>query len=408
MRIEEWNEYIGSRFNSPLAAFSLDESHINFEDPPILYENSTLFTNCNRQHSNAINPSHLMTNLGFLYEIGSCLLKNLGRSKIFKHDIQFPFKQLFMHQCPNPVRSNWNWGKSSIEVIIAKLEESFLIKKNHSLNFQRGKESSEKEILCFEDLYLSSRTSHWIEGYDNSINFRRDMAYKTGEPAMAKEITERSLDFSSISMYQSYCNKNTSPPTNARIKLYQRTDNANPRTIINLNEVVSLLQKFTTIPIEIITTTEKMPIQEQIRIFNSFDILVTTHGSHMTNGIFTIHPYTKAIVEIVPFVYDNTFFRNYVNDLGFAEYIISSGHLTPKANNSQIHEKSFCAFLKYSDFENRKCKISKISDPPKASQEWLSCSASFHSRSCNTWVNTTLLEKHMNLLINGNLCKLIK
>jgi hypothetical protein len=315
-----------------------------------------------------------------------------------------------MHQCPSPDKSNWQWGKTMMDVIYSKLADAYIVKKNTTIIFRRGKESSDKEILCFNDLYLSSRQGHWLEGIDNIIHLRRDVALKTGEPSAALQISERSLDFTSLSMYQSYCTSGQEKPTNARIKLFQRTQSMTPRTILNTQEVVSLLQKYSTFPIEVVTATQDMTLKDQIRLFNSFDILVTTHGSHLANGIFTMHPYTKAVVELVPYVYDNTFFRNYIHDLGFAEYIVSSGHLTPSASPQLTGStnKTFCAFMKYSDFSSRKCKLNHIVNPHKSDQEWYTCAAAFHSRSCDTLVNITILEKHMDNLIHGSLCKLLK
>jgi capsular polysaccharide biosynthesis protein len=166
-------------------------------------------------------------------------------------------------------------------------------------------------------------------------------------------------------MYQTFCTPNFPKPTNAKIKLYQRTENLFPRTIVNIQEVVDLLQTFTSFPVEVVTTTEKMTIQEQIRIFNNFDILVTTHGSHLTNGLFTMHSYSKAIIEMVPFLYDNIFYKNYLNDLSFAEYVVSTGHLTPYPINNGGNKTGFCGFLKYSDFQTRNCKLSEVSNPPR-------------------------------------------
>lgn len=262
---DEWNEFIGSRFNSPMSAFTLDEAHFNIATPPTIYHNSTLYANCNRQHSMSFNPSHFMMNIGYLYEMGNCILKNLGRARVFKYDIQLPFKQLVMHQCPDPEKSRWHWGQTAMDVINEKLEEAFVIKKNHSITFRIGKESTDKQILCFDDIYLSARSSHWLEGYENSIGFRRAVAEKTGEPVDALKISERYLDFRSNSMYQSYCTPGSTKPTSAKIKLFQRTENLYPRTIVNANDVIALLQSFTTQPVEIITTTEKMTIAEQAR-----------------------------------------------------------------------------------------------------------------------------------------------
>jgi hypothetical protein len=404
LTIEEWNDYIGSRFNSPLSAFIMDESHFNNKKPPIRFLNSTLFANCTRQSTASFNPSHLLVSVGYLRELSSCLTRNLGRSRVFKNDVQLPFKQFFMHQCPSPEKSNWQWGRTMMELVYNELAVAYMVKKNSTMIFRRGKEASDTEVLCFDDLYLSSRQGHWIEGMETSIKFRQDVALKIGEPVAALELSERDLEFSSATMHQSYCTLGEEKPTSAKIKLFQRTESASPRTIVNINDVVTLLQKYTSIPVEVMTTTEKMSMKEQIKLFNSYDILITTHGSHMANGIFTMHPYTKAVVEIVPYVYDNIFFRSYVQDLGFSEYIISSGHLTPTPTVASGN-KTFCAFLKFSDFTTRQCKLTQISNPPRVSQNWYNCAAAYHSRSCNTFVNLTILESHLNTLIYDSLCK---
>ena len=121
MTVEEWNEFIGSRFSSPISAAALDDSHFNASNPPTLYHNSTLFTNCNRQHSLAFNPSHLMMSVGWLYEYAECTLKNFGRQRIFKHDFKLPFKQFMLHQCPDPSKSYWQWGQHVLQVVEDRL-----------------------------------------------------------------------------------------------------------------------------------------------------------------------------------------------------------------------------------------------------------------------------------------------
>ena len=187
--------------------------------------------------------------------------------------------------------------------------------------------------------------------------------------------TANSSSRNALKYYLNILLSESSQPTSAKIRLFTRTHDSFPRNIANKDDVIVVLQKYSSVPVEIITTTEHHSIQEQIRTFNDFDILVTTHGSHMANGVFTMHPYTKAVVEIVPFVYDSTFFRNYVNDLGFADYLVSTEHLTVKPQeliaetNSSV--RYYCAFMEPSDFSNRNCKTTHISDPPKLAQVWI-------------------------------------
>lgn len=427
----EWNDLIGSRFNDPLTAFVLE----NKPDTPLLinpafFPNSTLFTNCNRQHSFAFNPSTFLMKLGFMYELASCLQANLGRHKVFKKDLALPFKQIFMHQCPNPDSSRWEWGKSTWHVIEKKLHEAMLFQDSHTNILRRGNEATADELLCFEDLYLSARTGHWLQGSENLISFRRETAIVTGEPKEAKLILERPLTASEqglagVRIYQNYCNRNVTvksekeqladrlagidpeiigPLTNARIKIFQRTETNSPRSFLNLEEVKAFVQQYSTVPVEVISTTEKHSIQEQIRLFNSFDILLTVHGSHLSNGIYTMHPSNKAVIEIAPFLFDPVYFKNYNGDLGFAEYIVSTGHLAPKASTTNSTLKAFCAFSSFADFEARDCTLQHKSNGPRLAQDWITCSPNFHSRGCDVYVNTTILKTHMDMLIKKGLC----
>ena len=50
------------------------------------------------------------------------------------------------------------------------------------------------------------------------------------------------------------------------------------RRFLNLGEVVQLAQSYSSVPVEIVTVNESTLVAEQIRIFNSFDILITSHG----------------------------------------------------------------------------------------------------------------------------------
>jgi hypothetical protein len=259
-----------------------------------------------------------MMKLGFLYELSDCYMRNFGRHKIFENTIVLPFNHMFLHQCPNPYSSNWEWGKVVSEIVYKKLEMSLVLRTNHSIVLHRGYESTNDELLCFDDAYLSARTGHWLQGAGHAVNFRKEIASMTGEPAEANLIYERPA-YLSANILQHYCPKphGANPDmTSAVIKIFQRTENSSPRTIVNIKEVVETVQRFTFVPVEVITMTEKTPMKEQIKMFNSFDILITVHGSHLTNGIFTMRPYTKAVIEMVPFVYETLYYKNYLGDLG--------------------------------------------------------------------------------------------
>ena len=92
---------------------------------------------------------------------------------------------------------------------------------------------------------------------------------------------------------QSYCLYNGK--SSARVKIFQRSATNSLRKFINIDEVIHLAQDYTNQRVEIVSVNASTSIAEQIRFFNEFDILITPHGSHLANGIFTVRPQNKVI-----------------------------------------------------------------------------------------------------------------
>ena len=255
-----------------------------------------------------------------------------------------------------------------------------------------------------------------MQGLSNMILLRSEAAKMTGEPANALSLTEIPSKIPAEGYYQSYCVDPKDPInkgalSKAKIKIFQRSGTLTPRSILNIKDVVKVVQEYTTYPVEVVTTTEKVSIRDQIKLFNSFDVLVTVHGSHLTNGLFSMHPHTKAVLELGSFVYDPIFHKNYVYNLNFAEYVISSGHLTPSIsaiNSPDITKSHHCYFREYNDFSKKNCKLERKYDPAipsKVAQMWWICPLNLHTRHCDTIVNTTILRDHLNLLFKNSLCR---
>ena len=59
------------------------------------------------------------------------------------------------------------------------------------------------------------------------------------------------------------------------------------------------------------------------------------------------------MIEIVSYAFDKVFYSNYIPALGFAHYIISTGHLTPPQRNSGGDR---CVFKSSSVFDELRCK----------------------------------------------------
>jgi Glycosyltransferase 61 len=166
-------------------------------------------------------------------------------------------------------------------------------------------------LTCFDDVYLSVRNGIWMSKNYNFMDFRAKSAQLFAEPAAAlnrdtgehleEAKTTRPLR-SKPAFCQSYKPRDTSAQkpvleeqkTATRIAVFQRTGTAMLRSFINLAEVVDLAQSYTSLPVKVMTVNGSTPFRAQIRLFNTFDVLISPHGSHLANGIFTMNPNSKV------------------------------------------------------------------------------------------------------------------
>ena len=160
-------------------------------------------------------------------------------------------------------------------------------------------------------------------------------------------------------------------------------------------------QKYTSIPVQVVTVNASTSVTEQIRLFNNFDVLITPHGSHLANGIFSMHPGIKALIEIVPFAFDRVFYSNFVPNLGFAHYIMSTGHLTPQ---QEMSDGKHCLFKGSTYFSGLGCKKIKHNYPDRKQQEFYTCPSIYHTRMCDTQVDLHVLDTHLDDLFKNSLC----
>jgi len=95
---------------------------------------------------------------------------------------------------------------------------------------------------------------------------------------------------------------------------------------VNLDQVLELARGFSS-NVSTFTTNETMDVEEQIRLFNSFDIIITPHNSSMVMSTFNSN-HRHAAIEVVHKVYND---HCEIMAVGIGKYIISTGHLLPEA-----------------------------------------------------------------------------
>ena len=172
------------------------------------------------------------------------------------------------------------------------------------------------------------------------------------------------------------------------------------RKFVNLEDVVTVLQKFSTVPVEVLVISKKMGLTDIIDYFNSFDILVTPTGSHLIHGLFTAFPFTKGVIEISPFLKDPYYHRIFSKHFMFADYVVSTGHYTRGIDSN------LCPFQKQNHFDSSNCNRSFHSYFNRFRQERYICPPAYNSAmDCDIVVNLTTLSKHAGMLIYQSLCK---
>jgi len=336
--------------------------------------------------------------------------------------VDIPIKNFFMHQCPQTSKFPWEWGHDVFNIVEEQLLDSGLLQKDFSFHdefsYERigNKMKSLPDMLtCFDDLYLSPRNGIWLTKSSNTIAFRAKTFEIYGEPkgmidTSNGNVLELQRDSTKLEWRPLYCanyaghSKMPKRKTKARIKIFQRTQTENTRSFINLQEVIDLAQLYTTVPVEVVTVNKTSSIKEQIRLFNSFDVLISPHGSHLANGIFTMKPNQKAIIEVVSFAFDRVFYSNYNAHLGLGGYYMSTGHLTPLQNHTR---GTHCRFFSKFDFDRIHCKTITHKYPLQNNieQTILECPANYDTRPCDTLVDIDILRRNLNDIFDKNLCR---
>lgn len=408
-----WNSVSSKAMRNPVEALRIKPQEV---EKFSFVRGPTLFQNCYQQKLESANPAHWMMKLGTWFEISSCMIesreKDYGRG-IFASPWPMPFMTYYMHQCPDPNLTKWEWGKLMYTIVEKSLITAGVLSNKyrpvHDPGYERiGPTTNHPEmrpygLTCFDDIYLSHRQGAWINLPESLIDIRKEASRIVGEPSSLLKTPETIADTQPLTSKPAYCGeaKRIGQKTNARIVIFQRTATSNLRKFLNLNEVITLAQSFTTVPVQVLTVNSTTSVKDQIRTFNRFDVLITPHGSHLANGMFTVSPSSKGVIEVVPFAFDRVFYSNFMGHLGFGNYILSTGHLTPKQKNSRAHH---CIFNRTKVFQELNCELLEHGYPQKHRQSFIECPTLYHTRMCDTDVNIDLLRSSISDMFFKSLC----
>ena len=259
-------------YEKNVSAFSLEGTELPFRpswlDMPSMNVNQTqvhhlrgktLVSQCWR--NSTPNPFH------FLYAVGK--LFSLFTSAKSQH-----FDHVVLHQCGNPLElgyfCEWMW----------KLVISFGVRRHfisQDTNFFATSKLPESSLFCMDRADVAY--NKWDMGDPTALELKRLVNSEVTSKTNFNHVQEEPLTAENVTCKDCF--------SRLRFALYERpVGDASRRLITNKDEVFDLFREFSG-KLHTVTVSKDTPIHEVSHKFNSFDILVTTHGSHMVNLIFT-------------------------------------------------------------------------------------------------------------------------
>lgn len=301
-----------------------ESSSYKWRNRTIYFHGNTLLPQC-FWHSNS--PGHWIFPMSAIFELGRKKPKTI-----------FPqFDRLALMKCPNwqGILHQWEWGQLTLEAALDPLvERGLFLSYNHSANASwpllhmagakniayplphifssvRHATLTPPLLVCFESLHVISRWGVTSNSTDDVNTFRQSVlkAKMKKNKKSRKDIMNSPLSDASVS---DRCRDKS-----LRVVLHLRRKGS--RTLINDDEIVTAIKKYTN---EVSKNYSGAPaMEEQILLYNSYDILVSPPGSHLVNMIFTNRT-RVAVIEIGLAVRD-TFWRENSLRIGINNYYYS-------------------------------------------------------------------------------------
>jgi hypothetical protein len=138
--------------------------------------------------------------------------------------------------------------------------------------------------------------------------------------------------------------------------------------------------------VEVLTVHRGTPVKEQAKIFRTFDILITPHGSHLMNMIFA--PNQIGVIEVAPINHDSVF-RDGSRSLHVRFYAISTGHQPASKDSARIA----CRGDEFSDLLHEHCERdinSEWSCPKTWSSKWIPCDMVVDTAALNSHITKAI------------------
>eukprot|EP00580_Thalassiosira_gravida_P018058 CAMPEP_0201675988 /NCGR_PEP_ID=MMETSP0494-20130426/40834_1 /ASSEMBLY_ACC=CAM_ASM_000839 /TAXON_ID=420259 /ORGANISM="Thalassiosira gravida, Strain GMp14c1" /LENGTH=388 /DNA_ID=CAMNT_0048158595 /DNA_START=148 /DNA_END=1314 /DNA_ORIENTATION=+ len=286
----------------------------------VYFAKKMLVMNCWRTSEHNTNPAHMLMGMGNMFVY--------GKSDVNVSSHQSPnngpaFDLLLAHQCS--VINGWPWGEYVHDLFWRKAVREGTIHPSHGnasmfLPFSTGNLSKDDTVVCGEDVYFAPR---WTAMYLANNNIK---AIEAWENLIEEELPMGTHPEEAMSVREGVVNHTL--PCNLRslrIAVFQRNEGSALRSFQNIDKVRTLAKEYTSREVPIITVNSTTPPGRQAALFQSFDILITPHGSHLSNMIFNKRK--SVFIEVACVYYDaapamngKSFAKSWINSYGHKPY----------------------------------------------------------------------------------------
>lgn len=299
---------------------------------------TTLVANCWRKklHPSHINPAHFLMGYSNLFVLAAQAAKGGA----------LPISNIILHQCPSFKESDWTtfvWHE-----LTKRFEEQGVWLSETLVGiyiFSRSTATfppATKAVVCARDILQQPYDSGmYFGGISNKLLgdwFAHGPAaahqrQSPPTPPLTKPVTNKAA----IKGCKATCTQNL------RVGVFQRAAGEGAsRTLVNLNEVKALVQRYTVQPVVDVLNRHSDTGADQARMFYKTDILISTHGSQLANMVFAPN---LTVIEVVVYPQEKNIFCLNAHRLLKHGEIMSYGHfrVRPDGSNDMIADKHVAA-----------------------------------------------------------------
>ena len=305
------------------------EAYLNLKN--VFFTKSLLVLNCYYQPADNFNPFHTLAAFGKLLATST---GDYGPGQ------NYTFDMLLYHKCPN--FDSWPWAREVDKMIFADAANKGLITTPFSSEndvklilphvFSHPSVLLDQDVvICGETVYQDPTTNYnWFGGNAPSVisrwrsllqNYIEEAAHKNDTTTATNNNNKIAPSSAKDNLRQPHIYSSCS--RSLRVAVYRRSGGTALRKFVNLRDVEELVKEYSDRPPTIVTTGVSMPLRDQMSIFRSFDILITPHGSHLTNMVLGSN--STAYIVLTPVYIDNKISRQ--AHLWLKKYIESFGHM---------------------------------------------------------------------------------